>query len=145
MYHQFEHVEFKHAYLNCDGFEFRTYWQQIDAAYIKVTTSTVIEEEAGHIANDIGLLLGDATETWKSKEDYALNKVFDNDEQYVSSLSRQLSRLKTVVDTLILHVTSPRLTYTVTWLNEKTKLIRDKWRQELSEFRSNARHYAEIQ
>jgi len=144
MYHQFEAVEFCHHYFEWShGFNFLTYWQQIDTIYAKMDEKkwTITVDEAVRLANDIGLI-GIATKEWEINEAHALTKVYEQDERYEYSLSRQLGRLKHVIETIGEKTSSPRIVYTLEWLETKTNNIIQTWRVKMKEFRRFARHQA---
>ena len=107
---------------------------------------TIDVEEALELANDIGLI-GEVTDEWKINEAHALTKVYDQDEQYESTLSKQLGRLKVVINKLKSVIdteqTSPlRILYTLEWLKTKTDNIRQTRDVQLNEYRRFARHQA---
>ena len=148
MYRQFEAVEFRHHYFEWSSLNFATYWQQIDTIYAKMDKKkwTIDVEEALELANDIGLI-GEVTDEWKINEAHALTKVYDQDEQYESTLSKQLGRLKVVIKKLKSVIdteqTSPlRILYTLEWLKTKTDNIRQTRDVQLNEYRRFARHQA---
>ena len=127
---QFEAAEFNHSYFKCSTLScLRSYWQQIDDAVAK-SNGGVNVPIALEIARDLGLL-GEATAKWQSKERSALVKVFHQDEKYLNALPRQLQRLESLIIKLQGKMTSPRLDFTLKWLENKYKEIISKNNEEI--------------
>jgi|TARA_B110000977_G_scaffold168422_1_gene217623 hypothetical protein len=128
---QFEAAEFNHSYLNCLSWScLRSYWQQIDDAVAKMNALgwKLNDNDAANIARDLDLI-GETSESWKSNEKQALEKVFGQDEKYENALSKQLERLQTVLQKL--KIKSKRLEYVLGWLDDKQKEICSKYDEEI--------------
>jgi len=97
-------------------------------------------------------MVGKVTDEWKINEARALTKVYDQDEQYESTLSKQLVRLKVVIDkiknVIDTEQKSPpyteqkRILYTLEWLKTKKEniVLRYQWNIERHKFEMDEYH-----